>query len=264
MKYAFVNTNVLDLRAKPSHSAERVNQTVFGQLLTLTQSRGDFGRVRLADGYYGWVDQRLIAIITRTAYHKFSRLKAGRIVKKCRLFQQPGSGQVPPHQLLFGTPVWLVGRSKQFVRISLPDGAQYYLSSNSVVQPSRLSRLKPTSAQLVREAKKFLGVPYLWGGITPLGWDCSGMVQTILARFGISVPRDTKDQIKVGQLVAEDNIKSGDLLFFDRHVGFAIGADRLIHSSLSGGGVRINSWRPGGTDYRPDLAETFKQARRIL
>jgi cell wall-associated NlpC family hydrolase len=118
--------------------------------------------------------------------------------------------------------------------------------------------------KLATEAIKFLGVPYLWGGISPLGFDCSGLVQTICARFGIAVPRDTDKQIRIGKQVQDMETRVGDLLFFKRHVGFALGQKRIIHASLGGGGVRINSLVPGAPDYRSDLDREFQQARRIV
>ena len=78
------------------------------------------------------------------------------------------------------------------------------------------------------------------------------------------MPRDTKDQINSGVKIDRDKVKTGDLLFFDRHVGFAIGKNKIIHSSVSGGGVRINSLMSDTKDYRKDLDESFKTARRII
>ena len=117
---------------------------------------------------------------------------------------------------------------------------------------------------IIAEAKKFIDIPYLWGGISYPGFDCSGFVRTILAQFGISVPRDTKDQIRLGEAIGRDQVKTGDLLFFKRHVGFAIGRDGIIHSSVGGNGVKVNSLTPGKEDYREDLDRDFYQARRVI
>ena len=121
-----------------------------------------------------------------------------------------------------------------------------------------------TGRMLIGEARRFLGVPYLWGGISPLGIDCSGLVQTICGRLGLDIPRDTKDQIRVGREIDRNMITTGDLLFFDRHVAIAIDRHKLIHASRLGGGVRINSLRSTDPDYRQDLDNDFKAARRIV
>jgi cell wall-associated NlpC family hydrolase len=78
------------------------------------------------------------------------------------------------------------------------------------------------------------------------------------------MPRDTKDQITMGERVDRDCIKTGDLLFFRRHVGLAIGRTHLVHASRGGGGVRINALVPGLPDYREDLDRDFVQARRMI
>ncbi|MCK4632599.1 MAG: C40 family peptidase, partial [candidate division Zixibacteria bacterium] len=74
----------------------------------------------------------------------------------------------------------------------------------------------------------------------------------------------TKDQIKEGCEIERDQMKHGDLIFFDRHVGIACGEDSIVHASLGGGGVRVNSIRPGGVDYRQDLDRDYRTTRRII
>jgi cell wall-associated NlpC family hydrolase len=147
--------------------------------------------------------------------------------------------------------------------VSLPDGRLVAVKKRNVA-PIRKRMTSVSARALTAEARKFLGVPYLWGGITSTGFDCSGLVQAVFATFGITMPRDTKDQIRSGTGVARDRIRMGDLLFFDRHVGIATGDSRIIHASRGGGGVTLNSLTPGEPDYRPDLAASFRQARRIL
>lgn len=120
------------------------------------------------------------------------------------------------------------------------------------------------SNELVMEAEKFLGAPYLWGGRSFFGIDCSGFAQTIMRRFGISLPRDTKDQINCGEDVKREDIKSGDLLFFPRHVTIAVSDTQMIHSSLSNGGVAYNSFDPQSRVYSKYLDESFVTARRVL
>ena len=86
----------------------------------------------------------------------------------------------------------------------------------------------------------------------------------VCARFGVLIPRDTRDQRNEGIKVKREETKSGDLLFFDRHVGFAVSGNRIIHCSIGRGGVQIDSLSPDSIDYREDLDKSFLEARRIL
>lgn len=264
MKYARVKTNLLDLHTKPDFLSERVNQAFFGEPVKVTARRHEWSRIIKSDNYAGWVGSSLIQEISKREQGQLARTIPGRLHCNSRLYQKPGRLSVEPHLLYYGSPIWVKSSRDGWSRLAMSDGTDRFLRSTSIVSPRELSRMNPTGIRLVNEARRFLGVPYLWGGIGPNGWDCSGMIQTILGRFGVSIPRDTKDQIRVGERVSDDKRRTGDLIFFDRHVGFAIGKHRVIHSSLGGGGVRVNSLRPGDDNYREDLARIYLQTRRLL
>ena len=102
---------------------------------------------------------------------------------------------------------------------------------------------------IVALARKYLGVKYVWGGSTPDGFDCSGLVQYVFGKNGISVPRVTYNQINVGSSVQPNKLRPGDLVFFDTdrkkagpdHVGIYIGGGKFIHAPRPGQGVKISS-----------------------
>jgi cell wall-associated NlpC family hydrolase len=115
----------------------------------------------------------------------------------------------------------------------------------------------------VATAVRFLGVPYLWGGITPYGFDCSGLVKTVFGFHGITLPRDSADQRSAGFDVARSSLRPGDLLFFPGHVAIICGGKEFVHASASRGMVAIDSFDPGAPNYREDLDNEFEFARRI-
>lgn len=102
-----------------------------------------------------------------------------------------------------------------------------------------------TGDDLVNFASNYLGLPYVWGGTTPSGFDCSGLVQYVYKHFGIDIPRTTYEQVKVGQTIPLEQLQPGDLLFFGgsdiHHVGIYVGEGQYIHAPRTGDVIKISS-----------------------
>jgi cell wall-associated NlpC family hydrolase len=104
------------------------------------------------------------------------------------------------------------------------------------------------SSTVVRTALGLLGVPYRNGGSDPSGFDCSGLVQWVSARHGTALPREVRDQYRVGREIDLDDVEPGDLIFFETiargasHVGVVIGEGRFLHAPSSNGVVRIEPY----------------------
>jgi peptidoglycan DL-endopeptidase CwlO len=115
-------------------------------------------------------------------------------------------------------------------------------SSSSTSSSSSSSSTTYSSGALIAYASNFLGVPYVWGGTTPSGFDCSGFVQYVFAHFHISLPRVAADQQKVGTYVSRENLQPGDLVFFGEpahHVGIYVGNGCMINAPHTGDVIRI-------------------------
>ena len=136
---------------------------------------------------------------------------------------------------------------RTFPRPNFPGRASH---APSVARPGdvhaavqNLQTTESVHTAVVRIALKYLGVPYRWGGLTPAGFDCSGFVKYLHARVGISIPHNVAAQYRYGTPVSRDQLKPGDLVFFDRlrHNGVYIGHGQFIHASRTGDRVKISS-----------------------
>lgn len=264
MRYGYVATNLLDLWAEPRFNSERSSQLLFCELLTIHDEQQGYYQVKQTDAYSGWCDTRQIVLIDEASYRAYQSAKRSVVRTPQTVILGSQHVGVSPHYIYYGTLVRVDRQSKGFAQVSLPDGQHRSIRAKALAPVTGRGASRLSGVKLVSEAKRFLGAPYLWGGVTPCGFDCSGLVQLVCRRFGLAMPRDTKDQIAIGAPIPREEVKTGNLLFFNRHVGFAIGQDRIIHCSVGGSGVRINSLRPGLPDYREDLDRDFNQARRIV
>ena len=120
------------------------------------------------------------------------------------------------------------------------------LTVESTPSPTPTPQPVPIGEQAVQIAKSYIGVPYVWGGTSPSGFDCSGLVQYVYARLGIDISRTTYTQINDGRSVAKSELKGGDLVFFANsngvhHVGIYIGSGQFIHAPQTGDVVKISN-----------------------
>ncbi|HEX2897926.1 MAG TPA: NlpC/P60 family protein, partial [candidate division Zixibacteria bacterium] len=227
MNYAKVSANLLDLWTEPKYNSERASQLLYGEPLKIHEEIEGFFKVEQTDGYTGWTDNRFLIECSSTDFSEFNR-QCNFVVKAAQaLLTGQKSASVPPHFLYYGTR--LKGKLAQNgkVAITLPSGEKANLKLQNLKPINRKEAV--TGQKLVKEAQKWLGVPYLWGGLTPAGFDCSGFVKQVFAQSNIFLPRDTKDQITTGREIARDSIMIGDLIFFKRHVGIAMTRSKLIH-----------------------------------
>jgi cell wall-associated NlpC family hydrolase len=205
------------LRREPRPDASLDTEALKGERVTIYDSNGEgwaWGQLA-ADGYVGWLPENALALPGTAPTHKVTAL---------RTLAFPGpSIKLPPLEALpFGVRLVIV-------RI---DDRMAVTQFGAYVPAAHLAPLGENESDFVAVAERFLGTPYLWGGKTALGIDCSGLVQVALTACGVSCPRDSDMQERaLGTAVPADPLKRGDLIFWKGHVAIVRDQDSLIHAN---------------------------------
>jgi cell wall-associated NlpC family hydrolase len=208
-------------------------------------------------GYPGWVPRRQLTAVHPTA----SRLRATVLNRSAWLKADRAHGR-RLFQVSFGTRLPVVGETAKAVRVAMPDGAVRRLAKVTVtVHDRRDPALPPTRRSIVRTAKSFLGLDYLWAGTSGFGFDCSGLMWLDYRVHGLTIPRDALPESRDGTAVSRP--RRGDLLFFAtdgvvHHVAMYVGRGRMVHSPGTGRSVEVT---PLAT---PEYASEYAGSRRYL
>jgi gamma-D-glutamyl-L-lysine dipeptidyl-peptidase len=244
--------------AGPSLGSEQVTQLVLGETAGVLDHAGDWFRVSThADGYAGWVHSGYLIETDERDTEEWRARASG--------WSEGALVRYSNQQL------WLPLRARVELRddgLVLPDGRSTKPVSGTVRHLEQVIRAARATAPERWALEHFSGAPYLWGGVTPWGVDCSGLVQTTFAARGVSLPRDSSQQVGCGEPIDLAGVQPGDLLFFRSesgpgitHVAFAGEADTLVHATLACGAVVAESWLPGSR--AAGLRERLVAVRRL-
>lgn len=215
-----IAVGIADVKNAPAPDAPLDTQALRGEIVAVYEDHEGYAWAQLErDRYVGYLPSAALAPVGPVPTHR---------VAVRRTFVYPGPNmKLPPLAVLpFAARVAVVGRRDAFAM--LPDGGAIYAA--------HLADVATQAEDFVAVAESFLGAPYLWGGRTPDGLDCSGLVQTALTAAGIACPRDTDMQERaLGQpldlAAGMPDLRRGDLVFWRGHVGIMQDADRLLHAN---------------------------------
>ena len=258
-----VYTSVCPLYEGPSVHTPRCDEVLCGEPVALLDvPRPGWRRVRTEYGYEGFAPDGCLAL-GPLADGDWPAPNAQRVLSAFCQVQTAPSVRAPALALLpRGALVvpWGTCPCEGWTAVRLSGGRRGYVPSGVLAPPPPSPGDEAAfRASLVRTALLYLGTPYRWGGRSPLGLDCSGLVFTVYQLHGITIFRDARMEpgFPIYPAVPEDR-KPGDLLYFPGHVALSLGSDRYIHATAhEGAGVRLNSLSPGAPDYRPDLAASL-------
>jgi len=277
-KYCIVTEGVGELRKEPTHACEQVSQVVLGAVLRVmsTKDGARWLRVEAEDGYRGWIRSwsvHRVSAAELAAYRSGPMVEVDSMVARVR--ERASGHSSPLREAPLGSRLRRVGRSGNWIRIALPEGDRGFLHVRDLLvdRKSFRSRVRPCHMPaLLRTGMRFLGVPYQWGGVTPKGLDCSGLVQSVFRLHGVLLPRDSGDQFRWVEreaYIVRDlaDTKVGHLLFFGEtdkritHVGIGMRDGRILHAQ---GRVRVASLRPEDPAFDRDLYRLFRGAGPVL
>lgn len=260
----FVTAASLRLREQPNTTSRTLAYAHNSEVVVLLEKVGQWYKVsyNLKTGYMHGDHLRTAAI--ENAELGYGRINVGMV----NLRTGPGTSHSILTQAKLNEKAYIIGINSKWFKVIYGNHIGYirsdYVDLTEVPYENRASQKDPlffvggkstgitpspsalnggvTAQQIIATAKKYIGVPYLWGGMTPAGFDCSGYVQYVFKAHGISLPRTSKQQWAVGTSVSKAQLQPGDLVFFQNtyttgvsHLGIYIGDGQFIHASSSQG-----------------------------
>ncbi|MEP6929047.1 MAG: C40 family peptidase [Flavobacterium sp.] len=248
--FGICNLAIVPVRSEPSDRSEITTQLLFGEHIEILERQNQWARIKIQfDDYEGWVDSKQYQVISEANYNQLSKEA---IILNADLIDYITAS----NNLLLPIPL---GASLSFLNNSEIN------TSNFDFEGTKTSGIKPKSA-LINTAFMYLNAPYLWGGKTPFGIDCSGFTQMVYKLNGYRIHRDASQQAQDGEpLSFIEESEAGDLAFFDNdegniiHVGIIMENNYIIHAS---GKVRIDRLDHLGI-YNPELNKHTHKLRVI-
>ena len=281
-RHAVVALSSIYMRIAPDYESALETQELMGTVVEITGEKNYWREVVSPQPYKAWCTEKGLVEMSE------EQLEAYLSAPKCiftelygHVYEAPSPKAQTICDLVGGDIMRITGKKGQWTQVSLPSGETGWVCSRSVKPHDGFISIAKGEGNadsisdemmesIIATAFRLKGVPYLWGGMTPKGVDCSGLVRWSCLMNGILLPRNASQIIHCGDEVSLDKMQRGDLVFFGTpakdgkpqrvtHIGIHIGEGRIIHSSHM---VRVNSLDPNEPDYYEN-AHRLIAARRL-
>lgn len=271
--YGLINVSVANLRSEPLHSAELSTQALLGTPINVLDKKNNWLLVQTPDNYVSWTEESSVTILNPQEINKW--IEARKIV----YYQNYGSSYEKADtrsqtisDVVICNIFEYVSENSKFIQVMYPDKRIAFLKKTDCIDYNKWINLpSPTANDIIKTAKTFTGIPYLWGGTSSKGLDCSGFTKLTFLIHGIIIQRDASQQARHGIIsngVTFDKLQPGNLLFFGRkdkdtdkvfitHVAIYTHNNEYIHAS---GMVSYNSFDSNSPIYSPNRANSFIKA----
>ncbi len=266
-----INNSFANLRSQPRHSSELVSQATMGTPVVILKKKGGWMLVKTPDSYIAWVTSSSVSLLDSQSIVQWRNSRRLIVVSRMALVHDVDNRSVVA-DVVQGNILCVSGEKDNLFFVVLPDGRHGVVAKDDAVLFDRwLQECKADGLSLMAMARQFTGLPYLWGGTTPYGFDCSGFVKHLYFMCGVVLSRDASQQIRYGVAIDKsktDSFEPGDLLFFGddgrgtvTHVGMSLGGSEFIHQS---GMVKINSFDVESPLFSRYYVDNLVGVRRIV
>lgn len=270
MQYAICLQPYIPMRSEASERSEMISQLLFGDTFRITDEQPHWFFIeRDCDGYTGWIDWKTAVLLSEVEYRRYLSETANAPLLRLpyNQVQKSAGGQTAAAWLSWGSRIFNIDETGITFRM---ENVRFDVSPTAYAAPvsSKTMSRVACAKYLVQQAQLLLNVPYLWGGCSAFGLDCSGFTQTLYRFIGVSLPRDASQQVSYGSPVTFEERLCGDLAFFGTdgrvsHVGMVADNNQIIHVS---GALHIDELRAEGI-YSPvqgRLTHQLLSLRRIF
>lgn len=230
------------IRSEKSDRSEMISQLLYGEIIEIIESQQDWSKIKCADDYVGWIDSRVIEIHAKRSSKTQSKCFVNKILSEV----------TTPHG-----------------NLTVTYGAELNADEDEFsIHDFCFGEIKKIEV-ILADAQLFINTPYLWGGKSSFGLDCSGLIQTVAKVNGYMMPRDAHQQASIGKTIEFAKRQPGDLVYFKNHlgkivhVGILSSMDKIIHAS---GWVREDGFNKAGIfdSAQNKISHNFSHIMRIF